>query len=548
MGDSIEVPRTQTRVLSDMLKKSEHEYENDFNKCKKRKTQRSGCGHVFILHCDVDGLAADVILRTNTSTHTVSDVSVKYCGRDLKNPKTRVFESTIQQDEKHESHQLENTIIMINSFFKEATKLISHSEYERSKPLFGLPIFTNESLRNNNCTVFSEGKIIDRIVPMIYKYANEFEVDIALCALSETAFNVMQVKRWTLCPFIEGPFWMLSTELKEKAKKLAELALIDSLSIFFGAGISFSSGLPSWNGLLRKLAKKAGFSDEDQNSLLELHCLDQSTIIEEKMGAENMRLAVKDLVSVTGRFTPVHAILCELGIRCATTNYDELFENAARHSKDKSIARLPWDSRKVSASERSNRKYITKLHGCVSHPNSIVLTRKDYLRYRENREALRGIVHDMLLTSHIVFIGFSMTDDNLHIIIDDARKCLEEKFIGEGSDTGAFGTILSMTENRMFSNLWKQDFNVTSFGKSWDDSPAWHHDAFIDCIGSILTREKSLVSFVLDPKFENLLTSTELTFKRSLAPLQQLVEEKNIKESPAWASIEKLLRKMGANI
>lgn len=549
MDHSIEVPRKTTGEISDVLKDTEHECDIDHWKYKKnRKTQSSTCGHVFILHCDVDGLAADVILRTKYSTHIEANFSVNDCESDLKNPKTRVFESFIRRNEENESHHLKNTVQMINSFFEKARKCVSHSEYQRSKPLFGLSIFGDKSSTNDCCSVFSEGEIIDVIVPMMYNYANEFKADIALCTLSQTIFNVMQVKRWTRCPFIKGPFWMLSTELKNKAQKLADLALTDSLSIFFGAGISFCSGLPSWNSLLRQLAKKAEFSVDDQHSLLELNYLDQATIIEEKMGAENIRLAVKDLISVTGRFTPVHAILSELGLRCATTNYDELFENAARTSEGKVMARLPWDSRKLSESDNYDRKYITKLHGCVSHPHSIVLTRKDYMRYRENREALRGIVHDMLLTSHIVFIGFSMTDDNLHIIIDDARKCLDGNFIGEGSAKGAFGTILSMTENKMFSNLWKQDFNVTSFGKSWNESPAWIHDAFVDCVGSIVTREKSHLSFVLDPRFENLLTSTELTFKKCLSPLEHFLKTETVKESPAWSSIEKILKKMGANV
>lgn len=80
-------------------------------------------------------------------------------------------------------------------------------------------------------------------------------------------------------------------------------------------------------------------------------------------------------------------------------------------------------------------RWLMKMHGCVRVPDSIVLTRRDYIRYAETSAALggaarcqydvqsscmmslsllAGILQALLMTKHVLFIGFSMTDDNFH--------------------------------------------------------------------------------------------------------------------------------------
>ena len=58
------------------------------------------------------------------------------------------------------------------------------------------------------------------------------------------------------------------------------------------------------------------------------------------------------------------------------------------------------------------------VHGCISKPESIVLTRQDYLRYSDTNAALAGIVQSMLITSRMLFVGFSLADDNFYRIAD----------------------------------------------------------------------------------------------------------------------------------
>ena len=59
-------------------------------------------------------------------------------------------------------------------------------------------------------------------------------------------------------------------------------------------------------------------------------------------------------------------------------------------------------------------RWLLKMHGCVTQPQDIVLTRKDYIRYAENSAALGGIVQALMMTKHMLFVGFSLQDDNFH--------------------------------------------------------------------------------------------------------------------------------------
>ena len=56
-------------------------------------------------------------------------------------------------------------------------------------------------------------------------------------------------------------------------------------------------------------------------------------------------------------------------------------------------------------------RWCLKLHGSVSWPDSIVLTRADYASYSKEQAASQGVLQGLLLTQHVLFVGFSMRDE-----------------------------------------------------------------------------------------------------------------------------------------
>lgn len=69
---------------------------------------------------------------------------------------------------------------------------------------------------------------------------------------------------------------------------------------------------------------------------------------------------------------------------------------------------------------------IYKIHGCVSDPETLVLTEADYTAYRKRNAYLSAKLMTIFLEHPIVFLGYSITDPNIRMIFSDIANCLNE--------------------------------------------------------------------------------------------------------------------------
>ena len=67
------------------------------------------------------------------------------------------------------------------------------------------------------------------------------------------------------------------------------------------------------------------------------------------------------------------------------------------------MLRIPWDLDEARGDAGSNMPQLIKMHGCVTEPDSIVITREDYMRYADNNGALRGLLSEMLMQRELVW-------------------------------------------------------------------------------------------------------------------------------------------------
>ena len=74
------------------------------------------------------------------------------------------------------------------------------------------------------------------------------------------------------------------------------------------------------------------------------------------------------------------------------------------------------------AASKGSKRWLLKMHGTITHPEEIVLSKRDYMRYHDRFAAMAGIVQSTLLTRHLLFVGFSLDDDNFQRIFDSVRK------------------------------------------------------------------------------------------------------------------------------
>lgn len=235
-------------------------------------------------------------------------------------------------------------------------------------------------------------------------------------------------------------------------EKLAHRAKNNKLVIFCGAGVSAPVGIPTWHKLLEKLLDDAfATGSPEREAVGKLNHLDQAAVLSNRVTA--LRGKIVKLIEPHNRFCSLlHALLASLPVsEYVTTNYDSLLESAIRAARgpEADLAILPHAPRPAPL------HWVVKLHGSVEHEQDIVLSRGDYMRYGDRRIALRGIVQGMLMTRHLLFVGFSMHDDNFHQIADDVRKAL-----GEGH---RFGTVASVERNLGIKQLWQHELEWVDF-------------------------------------------------------------------------------------
>lgn len=104
-----------------------------------------------------------------------------------------------------------------------------------------------------------------------------------------------------------------------------------------------------------------------------------------------------------------------------TTNWDTFFERELNvlvpMVEDRDIPF--WDDKK---------RQILKIHGCVTRPDSIVATTKDYSKCikEKSRNSLFNKLKDLMATKTFIFVGYSMRDPDIHIIFDQLLNNLGE--------------------------------------------------------------------------------------------------------------------------
>lgn len=205
-------------------------------------------------------------------------------------------------------------------------------------------------------------------------------------------------------------------------------------------------------------------------------------------------------------------------------NYDTLFEQAA-DGAGVPVDVLPW-------SPTAGDRWLLKLHGSVDHEEDIVLTRTDYVRYAERRGALRGLVQGLLITRHMVFVGFGLGDPNFHEIVDEVRQAL-----GRPDDAPAFGTALTLNASPALADLWRGDLDVVSAGSPRDLEIALDH---------LLAHSTTLNRHLLDPRFAGMLTDEEQVLAAAVRSFASVVVSSGSSSTDAWPVVDRFLRSLGA--
>ncbi len=414
--------------------------------------------------------------------------------------------------------------------------------FGRARSLLALPIVGT----GMGGAAAKAGEVVQELLPRLRDFANRTfaggrEFDVALVCYDDASHAAAQAER------VRRADWPtdLTEHLKAEAERLANHALRGELALFLGAGVSMAAGLPSWGALLDELASRAGMSGDERAALAELrNALDQATVVERRLKDRGEKIgdAVASILGPRRHYALAHALLAALPVREAiTTNYDQLFEDAWNLSDPDGLSILP------GAIQPDARRWLLKMHGCLSDPDRVVLTRSSYTRYDEQLPALSGMVQAFLVTRHVLFVGFSLTDDNFHRIVDAVRRLR-----GERRPPGHFGTALSLGAGGLAEVLWEQDVRRVRMSDSPESmrnftaaEAARRLEVFLDYL---VSRTRNAGHLLVGERFDPLLTPGERLLRDALVRFVADVTRTDaaaVRETVAWPQIERMLRGLG---
>ena len=219
-----------------------------------------------------------------------------------------------------------------------------------------------------------------------------------------------------------------------------------AISVFVGAGLSKSCGMPDWGKLVEPFKKSLGLKNENipYTRIMQYSLNDKS----------EYSMFISQLKSLGESCSPqaVHRLIARLNLpRIWTTNYDGILENAYKDecmlfqvvAKDDDIYNLDY-----------NRNQIIKMHGSLTTEKmtDIVLLESEYENFIYYRKGVYQLLQNDVKTKSIIYLGFSFDDPNIRRIVSSVWN---QK--GCGYTSFLFSVPPSEKSKKTYYKCWKDD-------------------------------------------------------------------------------------------
>ncbi|KGN95231.1 SIR2 family protein [Porphyromonas gulae] len=216
-----------------------------------------------------------------------------------------------------------------------------------------------------------------------------------------------------------------------------------NLTFFVGTGFSkeLTGGkAPSWSNLLdlcyneiknnRSQTDKSeldGFYGKKIDPLIYAEFLE----VELKKEGRLLRDIIKQIISdrTSNKELDADAVKCikdffssKPGVNFITTNYDTLLSDHIFPQENSAFVEGQVFTRKKS-------KYnIYHVHGCITNPETIVVTNQDYYSFQNKRGYLSRKLYTLFQETTVVILGYSLGDFNLNTILNEVHKSRKKTF------------------------------------------------------------------------------------------------------------------------
>ncbi|MGX5552469.1 SIR2 family protein [Bacillus cereus] len=232
--------------------------------------------------------------------------------------------------------------------------------------------------------------------------------------------------------------------------------------LFIGSGFSKRYlNLENWEGLMKKFSSLMPYefeyysstANKDWAEVAELMANDFHPIWWKEQKYENSRKKFKDQIS--SKHSP-------LKVEIAKYLNDKEYTYGLNEQNDKEITALKnvvidgiittnWDvlleqifqehemqiyigQKELLFSHPLEINEIYKIHGCSSVPDSLILTTSDYKGYNKRNAYLAAKLLTVFIEHPVVFLGYSLSDNNIQQILKSITYCLDQDNIDKLKD------------------------------------------------------------------------------------------------------------------
>jgi hypothetical protein len=540
-------------------------------------------GHIFVVRSDLTQLACDALLVPTDEALSVSQAWQTLVG-DVPEPHGDWPDRTLLHSGGDEhvrarqvwlvatselpgrgstSAQIESALQLmlerVETFVATAASTVraAGGSVERARPLLALPIVgTGEGgLRAR------PGAVISRLLPHLDDVASRHEVDVAVVAHSvehEALCRHWRRRLWAsdehdgegyaervLSRWCRGEVDGERVRVEPATPALRELrdrAHRGGVVPFFGSGVSRASGAPAWSAMLEELSPDGAvelfhdLSEHDEVQMADPFARAQVIANLDPGGGQALRHKLRERLAME-HLSLLHVLLANLGARDAiTTNYDLGYERACEAGGlDVSIVPQPGGDQR-----------LVKLHGSLGREGGPpLLTRDQLLDFQTERGPLAGVLQMLLLTGHLLFVGYSMSDPSLHAAFHAVRRALESDVPEGGEGRATMATSLQIDPSPALAALWAGTVDVL-----WPRSEAYpstmdrtrQKEILLDVLADAASHSFIPLLAMHDDAAELDLTADEQELRTAVLALAQAYRRQQPR-SALWDPVEELLER-----
>lgn len=177
------------------------------------------------------------------------------------------------------------------------------------------------------------------------------------------------------------------------------------------------------------LEKSEGFNREINNQLMKIG---ESDNLDETSKIQNYVTDYDDIVKKVKKHSDDLKNLREIEeLRkispkaIITTNYDTLLEDII--FENRCYCRIGQEGFSDNHSNSENEIDLYKIHGCVTKPDSIIITKDDYDNFFQKSRYLYSKIFTLFWEYPVIFIGYSVSDRNIKDILTVMMEIMTEE-------------------------------------------------------------------------------------------------------------------------